>query len=102
MLDAVVLDPDNRAVVGLVPRSAFREIFLSVEPSDGVCIFDPAELSQEEPEAPQGRGGEMVGYGGDGGGSNSPSRRHPILGCWVTLTGFEPAISTLTTHLTIL
>ena len=41
MLDAVLLDPQSRSVVGLVPRPAFRQVFLNVNPRDGVIIFGP-------------------------------------------------------------
>ena len=76
MLDAVLLDPNSKSVVGLVPKAAFREVMLNVEPNGGVVIFDPEDMEETESEASS----EiekvpritMVGYGGDGGGSNSP------------------------------
>ena len=51
----------------------------NVEPNGGVVIFDPEDMEKTESEADS----EieevpritMLGYGGDGGGSNSPSRR---------------------------
>ena len=83
MLDAVLLDPNSKSVVGLVPKVASREVMLNVEPNGGVLIFDPEDLEKTESEATS----EiekvhmitMVGYGGDGGGSNSPSRTFPTL-----------------------
>ena len=83
MLEAVLLDPNSKSVVGLVPKPAFREVILNVEPGGGIVIFDPegmgtrlteaASDSETLPRTP------MLGYGGDGGGSNSPSRTFPTL-----------------------
>ena len=53
MLEGVLLDPASRSVVGLLPKPAFREISLNVEPGNGVEIFDPAENRQKKPKAHQ-------------------------------------------------
>lgn len=57
ILDAVLLDPINRPVVGLVPKAALRELFLSVKDNTGVRIFALSELTQTTPSPPKGRGG---------------------------------------------
>ena len=83
MLEAVLVDPDDRTVVGLLPKPAFRDIILDVEPSDGVVIFDPVETRKargrgtsalkEIPRPP------MVGYGGDGRGSGAHYLQTPLV-----------------------
>lgn len=47
MLEGVLLDPASRSVVGLLPKPAFREIILNLEPGNGVEIFDPSENRQK-------------------------------------------------------
>ena len=83
MLEAVLLDPASRSVVGLLPKPAFREIILNVQPGNGVVIFDPAENRQKKAagtsileDLPR---ITMLGYGGDGGGPDSSS---PQLRKW--------------------
>ena len=51
MPDAVLLDPNRKSMVGRLPKPAFREIVLNVEPSNGVTIFDPDKTSQKEADA---------------------------------------------------
>jgi len=84
MADAVLLDPESRSVVGLVPRPAFREVFLSMEGKNGVSIFDAAGFQKVEPDGSSREPGNlpvtMVGYGGDGGSppSTTPNSCIPL------------------------
>jgi len=75
MLEAVLLDPNSKSVVGLVPKPAFREVMLNVEPNGGILVFDPEDMGKTESEATS-KIEEvpritMFGYGGDGRGLNS-------------------------------
>ena len=47
MLDAVLLDPNSKSLVGLVPKAAFREVMLYVEPNGGVVL-----IHEEDPDKP--------------------------------------------------
>jgi len=74
MLNAVYVDTvDEKAIVAIRPKPAFQPLFeiaTTREGSEVVLINEPPEASNE-PEAADSC------FGGDGGGSNSPSRRFP-------------------------
>ena len=53
MMEAVLLYPASRTVVGLLPKPAFRDIILDVEPSAGVVIYDPLRQEKQGAEVPQ-------------------------------------------------
>ncbi len=77
MLNAVFIDQGKRSIVGLLPRPAFREPLLCLEENGQFRIYDPkAEAAHEGVNGVPAK--DSLGrYGGDGGGSNSPSRRLP-------------------------
>lgn len=52
-VDAVLLDPESRSVVGLVPRPAFRAVFLSMERKNGSASLTPRDFKKRSPLAPQ-------------------------------------------------
>ena len=73
MLDAVYVDTvEEKRVVAIRPRPAFSPLFEIATTRDGCGIV----LVAETPPAPTGRRLNLIRVcGGDGGGSNSPSRR---------------------------
>ena len=78
MVHAVFIDAESKTIAGVLPRPGFREVLLCVDGSEGITIYDPAEEGGSERLRLDSPFGESNGSaGGDGGGSNSPSRRLP-------------------------
>ena len=62
MLEAVYFDPGGKRVVGLVPKETFLAPILAMAERSDISVIDGSD--------------QAIGRnGGDGGGSNSPSRR---------------------------
>jgi len=78
MLSAVYVDLGaTKSVVGIVPKPAFYPLFQAIrcQPEAGVVVMDPNEVLKKTKEPTEHGGHEEFGYGGDGGESNSPSRK---------------------------
>ena len=63
MLTAIYVDLDNRSMVGLLPKETFVAPILAMADREDIAVIDSANEC-------------FTGEGGDGGGSNSPSREH--------------------------
>ncbi len=54
MLNAVLLDPNSKSLVGLVPKAAFREAILNVEPNGGVVLIHEEDSNKPNQPTPCG------------------------------------------------
>ena len=83
MLQAIYVDLDAREVIGILPKKAFMALIMAMADRTDVEVLDASRECFSR-------------NGGDGGGSNSPSRRSPDRICYRLVRRFVSRLGELT------